>query len=101
MSEIYSFGRDHFERDRHSYLISGQISRAPHPEDVENWPALLDQFDAREILHVTFGSVLTEKTGESRLFYDRMMEVLRLNRERYFEYLAKHFKAHLKPFCDF
>ena len=101
MSEIYSFARDHFERDRHSYLISGQISRAPHPEDVENWPALLDQFDAREILHVTFGSVLTEKTGESCLFYDRMMEVLRVNRERYFEYLAKHFKAHLKPFCDF
>jgi hypothetical protein len=100
MFDIYSFARDHFERDRHSYLISGRLSNAPHPEEVDNWPALLDQFDAREILHVTFGSVLTEKTGENRLFYDLMMEILRVNREHYFEYLTMHFHKHLHPFCD-
>jgi len=100
MFEIYSYARDHFEKDRHSYLISGRLSKAPRPEEVNNWPALLDQFDAREILHVTFGSVLTEITGENRLFYNRMLEILRVNRELYFEYLNKHFHKHLHLFCD-
>jgi hypothetical protein len=97
--EIYIFARQHFERDRLSYHISAQISQAPEPAEIHDWPALLEQFDAREILHVTFGSVLTEpKEAGEMLFYDRIMEVLEGNREVYFDYLEKHFKRHLQPF---
>jgi len=35
--------------------------KCPAAETVTNWPDLLEQFDAREILHVTFGSVLRSK----------------------------------------
>ena len=97
--EIYSFAREHFEADKHSYLISGKISNAPKPENITDWPGILDQFDAREILHVTFGSVLTEQEeGEKLRFYNRMMTVLRSNRELYFQNLEKHFRRHLAPF---
>ncbi|MCX6036738.1 MAG: tagaturonate epimerase family protein [Chloroflexi bacterium] len=58
--EIYSFARQRYETDKASYHVSAELGRAPLPEAVTDWPGLLDQFDAREILHVTFGSVLTE-----------------------------------------
>ena len=62
---------------------------------------LLDQFDAREILHVTFGSVPTEKTqrGEWR-FRDRFMDFLRANPETYAANLESHFIRHLTPFVS-
>lgn len=62
--------------------------------------ALLDQFDAREISHVTFGSVLTARTADGRLrFYDRLMNLLRENPEAYAANLERHFLRHLKPFA--
>jgi hypothetical protein len=62
-------------------------------------PSLLDQFDAREILHVTFGSVLTAKTAEGGWrFYDRILSILRANPEAYAANLQAHFVRHLTPF---
>jgi tagaturonate epimerase len=99
LEEIYCFARDHFETDRLSYHTSAQINRAPSPVGISDWPSLLDQFDAREILHVTFGSVLTDKNDDGLLrFYDDIMSLLRANREAYFENLEQHFKRHLAPF---
>jgi hypothetical protein len=98
--EIYTFARKRYEIDKTSYHVSAQLGRAPLPEAVTDWPDLLNQFDAREILHVTFGSVLTEKTanGQKR-FYDRFMTTLNENREAYAANLEKHFIKHLEPFA--
>jgi hypothetical protein len=98
---IYVFAREHYETDKLSYHVSAELSRAPKPEAVKDadLPALLDQFDAREILHVTFGSVLTtNKSDGTLLFYDAFMSILRANPEGYAANLEKHFIRHLKPF---
>jgi hypothetical protein len=101
IKEIYSFALEHFETDKQSYLISGQIINAPKPDRISDWPGILDQFDAREILHVTYGSVLTEKVdGVKSRFYDRFMSILRANRELYFHNLVNHFRRHLAPFSS-
>jgi tagaturonate epimerase len=98
--EIYIFARQHYDTDKASYHVSAELSRAPQPQDVTDWPGLLGQFDAREILHVTFGSVLTEKSagGEWR-FHDRLMDLLHSNPEAYALNLEKHFYRHLAPFA--
>ncbi len=97
--EIYAFAREHYETDKASYHVSAKLERAPLPETVHDWPGLLDQFDAREILHVTFGSVLTEKMHNGALcFYDRLMDILQTNPESYATNLEKHFVRHLTPF---
>jgi hypothetical protein len=97
--EIYVFAREHFNHDKLSYHISAQLEKAPKPDEFNDWPSLLDQFDAREILHVTFGSVLTErKPNGTLLFYDRIMATLESNRDEYFTDLEKHFIRHLQPF---
>jgi hypothetical protein len=99
--DIYSFALDRFETDKQSYLISGQIIKAPKPDRISDWPGLLNQFDAREILHVTYGSVLTEKVdGEKWRFYDRFISLLRSNRELYYRNLVNHFSRHLAPFSS-
>ena len=97
--EIYTFARAHFETDRATYHISAQLNRAPLPEAVSNWPGLLDQFDAREILHVTFGSVLTDHAVHGdQGFYPHFMELLQSNAEAYAENLKNHFVRHLNQF---
>ena len=100
--EIYIFAREHYETDRQSYHVSADLARAPVPEDVgdTDLPALLDQFDAREILHVTFGSVLTARTADGdRRFYGRLMELLRSHPDAYAANLEAHFLRHLLPFA--
>ena len=97
--EIYTFARERYDTDKASYHVSAELGRAPLPQDVTDWPALLDQFDAREILHVTFGSVLTGKTESGTWhFYDRFIDILKANPEAYAFNLEKHFERHLKPF---
>ncbi|MGI8859020.1 MAG: tagaturonate epimerase family protein [Rubrobacteraceae bacterium] len=94
--EIYVFARDRYEEDRASYHVSAEVNRAPAPGDVSetDLPGLLEQFDAREILHVTFGSVL----GEARL-RKRLFSLLREHPEHYAAGLETHFTQHLEPFA--
>ncbi|RPI24862.1 MAG: hypothetical protein EHM70_20750, partial [Chloroflexota bacterium] len=99
--EIYTYALERYETDRASYHVSAELSRAPAPQVVKDWTGLLDQFDAREILHVTFGSVLTEKSpGGQPRFYQRLVALLRLNAELYAANLEKHFERHLRPFIS-
>jgi len=94
--EIYALARTRYGEDRASYYVSAQVERAPSPGDVSNadLPGLLEQFDAREILHVTFGSVLRDARLRNRL-----LGSLREHPERYAACLETHLVEHLKPFA--
>jgi tagaturonate epimerase len=99
--EIYGFCRDHYEADRASYHVSATLAKAPATESLAaaNLTAVLDQFDARQVLHVTFGSVLTTlRPDGQRLFYDRVMGVLAARPDVYAGFLETHFRRHLEPF---
>ncbi len=101
LRSIYVFAREHYEVDRASYHVSALLEHAPAPNALTDadLPGLLEQFDAREILHVTFGSVLTARSADGQtLFYDRLMEVLRTHPEAYAADLVVHFLRHLRPF---
>jgi hypothetical protein len=52
---------------------------------------VLDQFDAREMLHVTFGSALAQ-------FGDPIKEALVGHEEVHYQVLENHFVRHLEPF---
>jgi tagaturonate epimerase len=93
--DIYVFSRDRYETDKASYHVSASLDKAPLPENVSDAQMvdLLDQFDVRQIVHVTFGSVLKNPD-----FYSRLMGVLRANPDVYAADLSAHFQRHLKPF---
>jgi hypothetical protein len=99
---IYVFARDRYDEDRASYHVSASVARAPHPGDVADADlrALLDDFDVRQILHVTFGSVLTARGGDGSLVYaDPLRSILRAHPDVHEECLARHFVRHLRPFA--
>jgi hypothetical protein len=98
---VYAFARERYETDKASYHVSAELRKAPLAADVPvgDLPGLLEQFDAREILHVTFGSVLKETGPDGKLrFKDTLFALLRSNPEAYARNLETHFVKHLKPF---
>ena len=90
--EILTFARECYETDRATYHVSAELSRVPEPESLSDaeLPGLLEQFDARQVLHVTYGSVLDR-------FGDRLQETLRLHEGTYCALLESHFVRHLAP----
>lgn len=91
--EILTFSRERYEEDRKTYHVSATLDKVPDPKDLTDaqLPDLLDQFDARQVLHVTFGSVLDT-------FGDRLHSLLRANERQYHSYLKRHFDRHLEAF---
>jgi len=99
---IYAFSRGRYDEDRASYHVSAALDRAPAPGTVtdEELGGLLDQFDVRQILHVTFGSVLTTRGSDGALlFADAIMSLLRSHPEVHAACLERHFIRHLSPFA--
>jgi tagaturonate epimerase len=94
--EIYAFALKRYEEDRATYHVSASLEKAAEPEAVvgKDLPTLVDRFDEREMLHVTFGSVLTRED-----LRDRLMGTLRAHPEDYAENLEKHFVKHLESFA--
>jgi hypothetical protein len=95
--EIAGFTRERYPIDRASYHVSAEVSRMPDPESLadDRLTDLLDDFHAREILHVTFGSVLHHPR-----FREPFFSTLRANEEVYYEMLEKHFGRHFAPFGE-
>jgi hypothetical protein len=99
---IYVFARERYDQDRASYHVSATVAGAPEPARVSDaeLPDLLEDFHAREILHVTFGSVLTASHADgSRVFADDLRSMLQAHPEVYQECLERHFVRHLRPFA--
>ena len=101
LRSVYTCAREHYEVDRASYHVSAHLDRAPLPASLSDaaLPSLLEQFDAREILHVTFGTILTQRGVDGhRIFYERLMALLRTHPDAYAANLQAHFLRHLQPF---
>ncbi len=96
--EILAFARDRYETDKATYHVSADLAKVPAPEDPADdaLSTLLDQFDARQALHVTYGSVLTADGGER--FRGRLLTALKTHEEAYAEALEKHIGRHLEAF---
>jgi tagaturonate epimerase len=95
--EISAFARERYPIDRASYHVSAEVAKAPDaaglPDD--KLSTLLDDFHAREILHVTFGSVLNHPD-----FREPFFAALRGDEEVYYGMLETHFGKHFAPFGE-
>ena len=90
---LTALSKERFEKDRASYHISAQLQNVPDLSTLDDaqLPELLDQDDTRQVLHVTFGSILDAYKPE-------MMCVLAAHEEAHYAGLARHFTRHLEPF---
>ena len=92
--DILAFAIARYDTDKASYHISARMALVPAPDTLADaeLPDLLEQFDARQVLHVTFGSVLRDPDLGPRL-----MAGLTHNEEAYYRVLERHFIRHLSP----
>ena len=101
--EILAFAIEHYEQDKASYHVSARIDRMLTPGALsdEQLPAALDQFDTRQALHVTFGTVMTQRTSFGALrFRDRIYQAATLYEEEHYAALRSHFVRHMQPFIN-
>jgi len=99
LAEIAAFCRGRFVEDRKSYHIStteAEVAALPQYAGAKDEPAYLDERAGRQLLHVTFGSVLTQGTdAQGRPFKDGIMEQLDRHADLHLELLDQHFTKHL------
>lgn len=98
--EVLAYAVAHYETERASYHVSAHMALVPDWRSLpdEALPALLDDFHARQALHVTFGLVLTSRDAEGRyLFRDQIYAVLASDEEAHYRALSRHIVRHLRP----
>jgi len=95
--EIVEYSRGRFEIDKKTYHISATLNQVPEKiedKELEEW--YLTNEAGRQILHVTFGSVLTVgRSDKGILFKDLIIENLIKNDQLYREVLRKHLGKHI------
>jgi len=98
---ILDFARIEYKKEKESYHVSAELKNVHSSENYSDAELLelFEQDDARQVLHVTFGTVLTtnDENGNS-LFKDIIFECLKNNEEIHYNYLINHFENHLNPF---
>ena len=100
--EILAFAIGRYEEDKKTYHVSAEVSKVPAPSAVadDELASVLDHFDARQVLHVTYGSVLmTKRDDGSLLFRERLLTLLKANPDAYAAALEKHLGRHVMPFA--
>ncbi len=90
---VLDFAREHYETDRKTYHVSASLDRVPVSSDLTDsaLPDLLNQFDVRQVLHVTFGTILDH-------FGTELHSLLRTHETQYHAYIKTHFVRHLEAF---
>jgi hypothetical protein len=99
--EILDFSRSLYEHERRTYHVSAELARVPAATELKNrdLPALFDDDDARQVLHVTFGRVLTERGPDGEyLFKKRLLAALEEHEAAHYGNLVAHFRRHTAPF---
>lgn len=91
---VVRLARERFETDRATYHISARLQNVPEAEEIGDERTLervyLDEDAGRQILHVTFGSVLTDA-----VLGPAIHQLLREHPETHREVLSRHFGRHL------
>lgn len=88
--EVLAIARDTYEHDADSYHVSADSSRITDSLSDARLATPLDDPNARQVLHVTFGSMLAALRAP-------LLDVLREHAELYARALEAHFVRHLEP----
>ena len=90
--DILTLSKAAFEKDKKSYALDCKPEKVPSQSQLSDseLPELLERFDSRQVLHVSFGSAITS-------FRTRILESLNHHHLAYQEALEVHFVKHLQP----
>lgn len=96
--EIYAFALEHFAEATAYYHVTTDISKVPDAEVMPDTDLkkILQQADGRQLLHITYGLVLTAKKADgSYRFRDVLYKTLDVEEQAYADTLFLHIQKHL------
>jgi len=97
--EIHQFALDHFVEATKYYHVTTRLDLIPALDTLkdEELGGLFDLNDARQLIHITYGLILTAKNEDgSDRFHDRLYDFWRAHRAEYAVRLEKHIGHHLE-----
>ncbi len=96
--EMHQFALSKFPEAATLYHVTTDLNRIPGIETLrdQELPSFLEQDDARQLLHITYGYLLNakDKSGTSR-FRDRFYQTMTKYEEDYWSLLERHIEKHL------
>jgi hypothetical protein len=99
--EILDFSAGLYETEKKTYHVSADLKKIKHAKDYKDveLEGLFASNDIRQVLHVTYGRVLTEKNAQGKyIFRDKIYKCLIENEDLHYKLLIAHFHRHLEPF---
>ena len=97
--EIHRFALENFAKDRASYNLTTDLSRIPDIDTIadDELVNLFKQNDSRQLIHITYGSILRAKDDEGKyIFKDRIYKILFEYEEDHYRELSNHIRRHLE-----
>ncbi|MCA1808154.1 MAG: tagaturonate epimerase family protein [Lentisphaerae bacterium] len=103
--QIYDYSMEHFQQARATYELSTMTEDIPdlRPLSGAELGRLLQSGEGndelRQVLHVGYGSVLTERDADGRpRFADRLEQILHDNAGEYATEMENHLRRHIRAF---
>lgn len=99
--EILDYCTKLYETEKKTYHVSADLSRIKPISEYsdDDLVGLFNNNDVRQVLHVTFGRILTDKDDNKNfIFKDRLVKCLCDNEELHYKLIIEHFRKHLEPF---
>ena len=96
--EVHAFALGVFREATQFYHVTTDLTKVPPLETLEDaaLPALFDQNDARQLIHITYGYILqAEHPDGTPRFRTAILQTLRDNAEDYAALLERHIGRHL------
>ncbi|MGE5581315.1 MAG: tagaturonate epimerase family protein [Bacillota bacterium] len=96
--QIHLFALEHLDEAKKYYHISAEPGRIPDINSLsaEGLKDLMNQNDARQLIHITYGLILQAKDEKGTyLFRDKMFACWHRNEDLYAQFLRKHIGRHL------
>ena len=99
--EILDFTVGLYETEKKTYHVSANLKRIKQAKDYKDneLEGLFASNDVRQVLHVTYGRILTKKNEQDQyIFRNRVYQCLIENEDIHYKFLISHFHKHLEPF---
>lgn len=96
--EIHAFAIESFNEATKYYHVTTDLTKIPNLSELKDdeLVTLFEQNDARQLIHITYGLILTHKNPDgSFVFRDRLYKAWRIHADEYKNAIFNHISHHL------
>ncbi|RJX24647.1 MAG: hypothetical protein C4537_06145 [Acholeplasma sp.] len=100
--EIHAFALDAFDEARKLYHVTTDLTKIPSLKTLsdDELPALFQLNDARQLIHITYGAILTAENNQQDRFRTKLYRLWSSYHQEYARMLESHIGEHIRKLYD-